>query len=99
MKKKLQPCDKPSLGSVFKRFEKDEEICFPAKIIDELNFKGFAIGGAQVSDKHSGFIVNTGNAKSVDVKNLIGLLKDEMKKVGYNPENEIVILEKWEFCL
>ena len=94
LKKKLQPCDKPSLGSVFKRFEKDGEICFPAKIIEELNLKGISVGGAQVSTKHSGFIINSGGAKSADVKKLVGLLQEEMKKVGYSPETEIVILEK-----
>lgn len=94
IKKKLQPCDKPSLGSVFKHFEKNGEIFYPAKIIDELNLKGFSVGDAQVSQKHAGFIVNNGKAKSEDVKQLIEILSKEMNVLGYSPKTEIVILKK-----
>lgn len=98
-KKNTQPCDMPSLGSVFKHFEKDGKIFYPAKIIDELNLKGFSVGGAQVSQKHSGFVVNAGNAKSEDVKKLIEILLSKMNEMGVYPETEIVILNKWVFCL
>ena len=74
IKRKTQPCDKPSLGSVFMHFEKDGKVFYPAKIIDDMNLKGFSVGGAQVSQKHAGFIVNNDNAKSEDVKKLIALL-------------------------
>ena len=94
IKKKLQPCDKPSLGSVFKHFEKNGEIFYPAKIIDELNLKGFSVGDAQVSQKHAGFIINNGKAKSEDVKQLIEILSKEMNVLGYSPKTEIVILKK-----
>lgn len=68
-----QPTDKPSAGSVFKRTS-----IIPAKLIDELGLKGKTIGGAQISTKHAGFIVNIGSATSKDVKNLIDLIENEI---------------------
>ena len=61
-----QPLDKRSAGSVFKRSD-----LIPSKIIDDLKLKGYSIGGAQVSTKHAGFIINAGNASSHDVLALI----------------------------
>ena len=58
-----QPLQMPSAGSTFKRGED----FITAKIIDECGLKGYSIGGAQVSEKHAGFIVNTGNATAQDV--------------------------------
>ena len=63
-----QPLDKPSAGSTFKRGEN----FITAKLIDECNLKGYKIGGAQVSEKHAGFIINTGNASAKDIIDLIG---------------------------
>lgn len=85
IRKKTQPYDKFSAGSVFKRF--GDKI--PAIMIDKAGLKGVKIGGAEISTKHAGFIVNNDNATSKDVKDLIGLIK---KKCG-NLECEIIILE------
>ena len=85
IRKKTQPYDKFSAGSVFKRF--GDKI--PAIMIDKAGLKGVKIGGAEISTKHAGFIVNNDNATSKDVKDLIGLVK---KKCG-NLECEIIILE------
>lgn len=71
-----QPLQYPSAGSVFLR---QGEI-IPAKLIDEAGFKGFKIGGAMVSDKHAGFIVNFNNAKQKDIKKII----DKISKKIYN---------------
>ena len=74
-KKKLtQPLDQYSAGSVFKRGN-----IIPAKVIDELGLKGTKIGGAEISTKHAGFIINTTNATSEDVKQLITLIQQKVK--------------------
>lgn len=85
IRKKTQPYDKFSAGSVFKRT--DDKI--PAIMIDKAGLKGVKIGGAEISTKHAGFIVNNGDATSKDVKDLIELTR---KKCG-NFECEIIILE------
>ena len=87
-----QPLEYPSAGSVFRNPEN-----VPAgKLIDELGLKGLKIGGAQISEKHANFIVNTGDATSNDIKNLIELIKDKVKE-NYNIdlvlEQEII---NWE---
>ena len=61
----------PSAGSVFKR----PEGYFTGKLIDECGLRGYSIGGAQISEKHSGFIVNTGTATSKDVLELISYIQ------------------------
>jgi UDP-N-acetylmuramate dehydrogenase len=58
-----QPLDKPSAGSTFKR----PQAGYAAALIDEAGLKGFSIGGAQVSEKHAGFVINRGNASFSDV--------------------------------
>ena len=81
-----QPLNFPSAGSTFKRYPG----YFTAKLIDDASLKGFSIGGAQVSPKHAGFIVNTGNATSDDVKALIEHIKAVIKeKVGIDIECEV----------
>lgn len=70
-----QPRDYPSCGSVFKR----PEGRFVGPMLDELGLKGFAIGGAQVSKKHSGFIINTGNATGQDILSLITEIQRRVK--------------------
>lgn len=84
-RKSTQPLNYPSAGSIFKR--KNDII--PAKLIDSLNLKGVRIGGAEISKKHAGFIVNVDNAKSIDVRALIDYIKN---KVGIDLEEEIIIL-------
>lgn len=68
-----QPLNYPSAGSIFKRGN-----LLPAKIIDDLGLKGFAIGGAEISTKHSGFIINKNNATSNDVKALIKYINQQV---------------------
>ncbi len=91
LKKSCQPCDKPSLGSVFKRIEGSGK-CYVAKIIDNLGLKGVKIGGAEVSTKHSGFIINSGNATAEDVLQLVSLIESGLADCGIFPEREIEVL-------
>jgi UDP-N-acetylmuramate dehydrogenase len=71
-----QPLEYPSAGSAFKRCEGR----FTAQMIDEAGLKGFSIGGAQVAEKHAGFIINRGGATSADVRGLIAHIQRELKK-------------------
>ncbi|MDY5846173.1 MAG: UDP-N-acetylmuramate dehydrogenase [Bariatricus sp.] len=67
MRVSKQPLEYPSAGSTFKR----PEGYFAGKLIQDAGLKGFSVGGAMVSEKHSGFVINTGNATASDVKKLI----------------------------
>ncbi len=81
-----QPIEKPSAGSVFKR----PEGYFAGALIEGANLKGFSIGGAQVSEKHAGFIINTGTASAADVLALIRHIQDTVKeKYGVMLETEV----------
>ena len=82
-----QPLDLPSAGSTFKR--KGEIIT--AKMIDECGLKGYQIGGAAVSEKHAGFVVNLGNATCKDVVQLTEYIKKIVKE-KFNQEIELEIL-------
>ncbi len=96
-KRESQPCDLPSLGSVFKVVKSNPEV-HPAKLIDKLGLKGVKIGKAEVSTKHAGFIVNTGGATSKDILSLIELLEEKLREIGVFVEREIVVLkedDKW----
>jgi UDP-N-acetylmuramate--alanine ligase len=73
---KTQPTNQPSCGSVFKNPEGDHA----ARLIEATKLKGYRIGGAQVSEKHANFIVNTGKATATDIENLIKYVK---RKVQY----------------
>lgn len=89
LRKEKQPYDKPSAGSTFKRGEN----YITAKLIDECGLKGKQIGGAKVSEKHAGFIVNDGNATSQDILDLIKLVQDEVhRQTGKNIELEIEVV-------
>ena len=80
-----QPIDMPSAGSTFKRPEGH----FAAALIDQAGLKGLAVGGAQVSTKHTGFVVNAGDATSADVKALIAEVQRrvlESSGVALEPE-------------
>jgi UDP-N-acetylmuramate dehydrogenase len=105
-RREKQPLDFPSAGSVFKRPPPlvisesggggmpQGAPRFAAKLIDECGLKGKAIGGAQVSKKHAGFIINKGNATFNDVVNLIELIKEEVfNKAGVALECEVKIWE------
>ena len=84
-----QPIEYPNAGSTFKR-GKD---FITAKLIDECGLKGYTIGGAQVSTKHAGFIINKGNATCEDVLNLVKHVKEEvLKKTGKKIDLEIEIV-------
>ncbi len=81
-----QPLEFPNAGSVFKRYPG----YYTGKLIEECGLKGRGIGGAQVSEKHAGFIVNKGNATARDVLTLIEIIKSEIYK-NYNIEIECEI--------
>lgn len=88
-RKEKQPIEFPSAGSTFKRGED----FITAKLIDECSLKGYKIGGAEVSQKHAGFIVNTGDATALDVIKLIDYVKTkvyEKFKIDINLEIEII---------
>ena len=81
---KLYKIDKNSNCNDYKNKENEkslltEQLIVPAKIIDELGLKGLSVGGAMVSTKHAGFIVNTGNATSKDVKRLIDIINQKVQ--------------------
>ena len=73
-RKESQPLDAFSAGSTFKRPEGG----FAAELIDKSGLKGFSVGGAMVSKKHAGFIVNTGNASAKDVIGLMEIVKQKV---------------------
>ena len=80
-----QPRDYPNCGSVFKR-PKDYYV---GQLIDELNLKGLTVGGAQISKKHGGFIINTGEASGMDIINLIKTVQEKISHFhGINLEIE-----------
>ena len=85
-RKSKQPLEYPSAGSVFKR----PEGYFAGGLIEECGLKGKQIGGAQVSEKHAGFIVNKGGATCKDVCGLIKYIQDVvLEKKGVSLECEI----------
>ena len=79
-----QPLDLPNAGSVFKRPEGH----FAGKLIEDCGLKGLTVGGAQVSQKHAGFIVNIGGATCEDVKRLIEKIQTTvLQQTGVKLEN------------
>ncbi len=86
-----QPLDMPSAGSTFKRPTEG----YAAALIDEAGLKGYAIGGAQVSSKHAGFVVNTGNATARDVLQLMEHIQNTvLSRSGILLEPEVRILRR-----
>ena len=71
-----QPTNQPSCGSVFKNPEGD----YAARLIEQTGLKGYAIGGACVSEKHANFIVNTGKATAADIEALIYYVQDKVEQ-------------------
>lgn len=91
-----QPLEYPSAGSVFKR----PEGYFAGKLIQDAGLKGLRIGGAEVSEKHAGFIINIGNATSSDVIRLMETVRNQVKKefnVDLYPEIRIIESGKKEY--
>ena len=81
-----QPLEYPSAGSTFKR----PEGYFAGKLIQDAGLKGYQVGDAQVSEKHSGFVINRGNATASDVMQLISDVKDKVKEqFGVTMEPEV----------
>ncbi|GAB6188400.1 UDP-N-acetylmuramate dehydrogenase [Marinitoga arctica] len=80
-----QPLEYPSAGSIFKRPKPD---FYVGTTIEKLGLKGFSIGGAEISDKHAGFIINKGNATFNDVMKIIDHVRDIVKE-KYNEYLEI----------
>lgn len=88
-RKSKQPLEFPSAGSTFKR----PEGFFAGKLIEDCGLRGFQVGGAQVSEKHCGFVINTGNATAADVINLIGAVqKNVYERFGVMLEPEVKFL-------
>lgn len=84
-----QPLEYPSAGSTFKR----PEGYFAGKLIQDAGLRGFQVGGAQVSEKHCGFVVNTGTATAADIKKLITQVSDRVwKEFGVVLEPEVKVL-------
>lgn len=84
-----QPLEYPSAGSVFKR----PEGAFAGALIEECGFKGYSIGGAQVSEKHSGFIINKGGATCEDVLTLVKEIQEKvLADTGFTLEREIILI-------
>ncbi len=91
-RKSKQPLNRPSAGSVFKR---PEGGVYAAALIEQCGLKGVSIGDAQVSEKHSGFIVNNGEASAKDVKELIEKIKVTVKeKTGIELKCEVKYIGK-----
>ena len=81
-----QPLEYPSAGSTFKR----PEGYFAGKLIQDAGLRGFQVGGAQVSEKHCGFVINKGNATAADVIELIRQVTAKVKEdTGVTMEPEV----------
>ena len=88
-RKEKQPLEYPSAGSTFKR----PEGYFAGKLIMDAGLRGYRIGGAQVSEKHCGFVINVGNATASDVQDLMDEVSEKVKQqFGVRLEPEVVRL-------
>ena len=86
-----QPLEYPSAGSTFKR----PGGAYAAKLIDDSGLKGYRVGGAMVSKKHTGFVINYDHATSDDVVKLVKHIQDVVaEKTGYHLECEMIIMNK-----
>lgn len=87
-----QPLEYPSAGSTFKRPEGQ----FAAALIDQCGLKGLRVGGAQVSEKHAGFVVNVANASAADVLAVMDQVKTEVSaRTGVTLEPEVELLGRF----
>lgn len=88
-RREKQPLEYPSAGSMFKRPPGH----FAAALIDRCGLKGLAVGGAQVSEKHAGFVVNRGGAACADVLELVRQVKEQvLRQTGVELEMEVKVL-------
>ena len=88
-RKTKQPIEYPSAGSTFKR----PEGYFAGKLIQDSGLRGYKVGGAQVSEKHSGFLINIGGATAQDILDLIAFCQKEVKdQFGVALETEVKIV-------
>lgn len=91
-RREKQPLEYPSAGSTFKR----PEGYYAGELIMNAGLRGYRIGGAQVSDKHCGFVVNMGNATAMDIMDVIRDVQDCVKeKFNVDLEPEVVFLGKF----
>jgi UDP-N-acetylmuramate dehydrogenase len=89
LRRSKQPLEYASAGSTFKR----PEGYYAGKLIMEAGMRGYRIGGAQVSDKHCGFVINTGKATAADIKEVMEEVQERVKaRFGVTLEPEIVLL-------
>lgn len=88
-----QPLNFPSAGSTFKR----PEGYFAGKLIEDAGLRGYSVGGAQVSEKHCGFVVNTGDATASDIYRLILNVQEKVKEqFGVTLEPEVRMIGRFE---
>lgn len=91
-RKEKQPLEYPSAGSTFKR----PEGYFAGKLIQDAGLRGYRVGGAQVSEKHCGFVINTGNATAADIYHLIQNVQSKVRETsGVTLEPEVIMLGKF----
>ena len=89
-RREKQPLEYPSCGSTFKRPPGH----FAGALIEQCGLKGYTVGGAQVSEKHAGFVINRGGATSADVLALIGHIQRVVReKTGVSLACEVRIIE------
>ena len=84
-----QPLEYPSAGSTFRR----PVGYYAGKLVQDAGFKGHSVGGAQVSEKHSGFVINKGGATAADILNLIGAIQAAVKdQFGVDLKTEVIVI-------
>ena len=88
-RKASQPLEYPSAGSMFKR----PEGYYAAALIDQCGLKGLTVGGAQVSEKHAGFVINRGGASCADVTALMAEIQKRVwEETGVRLEPEVKVI-------
>ena len=88
-RREKQPLEYPSAGSTFKR----PEGYYAGELIMKAGMRGFTVGGAQVSEKHCGFVINTGTAASADIIEVIEKVQESVKNTfGVQLEPEVILL-------
>lgn len=93
-RREKQPLEYPSAGSAFKRpAPVDGQPVYAAALIDQCGLKGLTAGGAQVSEKHAGFVVNRGGAACADVLELVRQVREQVfRQTGVELEMEVKVL-------